>query len=242
MLAGKTYVVTGGASGIGLTTAHHLLDRGARLIVIDRLELPASLAAREPAFLRADLTDAATMEALIGQMLANHPRLSGIIASAGLTTIAGFEDTPAPAWDLLIRTNLIATMRLVHGLLPALEAEAEIEASGVADVIALGSVADESCFRGATVYGAASAAMRAFASHLRAELSPRGIRAAYISTGYVRSDLAARLTEGSDDYERLKETLMTPEDYAEVIAFVLDRPAGMIVDDITLVSTAQGWA
>jgi NADP-dependent 3-hydroxy acid dehydrogenase YdfG len=35
---------------------------------------------------------------------------------------------------------------------------------------------------------------------------------------------------------------MTPEDYAAVIEFVLRQPAGMIVDDITLVSTAQGWA
>jgi 3-oxoacyl-[acyl-carrier protein] reductase len=240
MLDDKTYVLTGGASGIGLTTAHHLLDRGAHLIVIDRLELPEPLAARRPTFMQADLTDAATMEALIERVVADHPRLSGIIASAGLTTIAAFEDTPAIAWDLLIRTNLVATIRLVHGLLPALEAEAA--ASGAADVIVLGSVADESYLRGATVYGTGSAAMKAFASHLRAELSPRGIRAAYISTGYVRSELAARLTEGIDGYERLEDTLMTPEDYAAVIEFVLRQPAGMIVDDITLVSTAQGWA
>ncbi|WP_449281431.1 SDR family oxidoreductase [Leucobacter sp.] len=240
MLAGRTYVLTGGAAGIGLATAHLLLDHGARLIVIDRSEIPADLAVRGPTVLRVDLTDTAAMESLIARIVADQPRLSGIIASAGLTTIAAFEDTPALAWDLLIRTNLIATIRLVHGLLPALELEADL--SGAADVIVLGSVPDESGFRGATVFGTGSAATRAFASHLRAELGPRGVRTAHLSTGYARAGLRDRTGETGADRGGPEDGHMLPEDYATVIACILRQPAGTVVDEITLVATAQGWA
>lgn len=113
--------------------------------------------------------------------------------------------------------------------------------SGTADVVTIGSVVDENSYAGSTVYGVASGALKMLATHLRRELRPQGIRVANVAPGYVRSQWAESLTLTADDYERLGPDLITVEDVASFIDYVLHQPAGVVVHDLVVVSTKQGW-
>ncbi|WP_338891058.1 SDR family oxidoreductase [Rhodococcus sovatensis] len=150
-----------------------------------------------------------------------------------------FEDSPIEDWSAVLDTNVAGTVALVQGLVPGLAREAEL--SGRADVLTIGSISDENSYDGATIYGVASAALKAFATHLRRELRPQRIRVANIAPGYVRSPWAEDLSLTADDYARLGPDLIAIEDVAEIADFVLRQPAGVAVHELVVVSTKQGW-
>ncbi|MEX3008287.1 coniferyl-alcohol dehydrogenase [Hoeflea sp. TYP-13] len=101
----KTYIVTGVASGIGAETCRLLKSQGARVIGVDRNET-----SNADAFYRADLSDPASIDALIAAL----PE-----GADGLANIAGLPPT-APA-EMVLRVNLIGLRRLTTGLVPKLK-------------------------------------------------------------------------------------------------------------------------
>lgn len=107
---GKTYIVTGAASGIGAETAKVLKDHGARVIGVDRNE-----AIGVDAFFQADLSDPTSIDALVAQLP------EGV---DGLANIAGLPPT-APA-SLVLKVNLYGLQRLTLGLIPKLSEGASI--------------------------------------------------------------------------------------------------------------------
>lgn len=133
-------------------------------------------------------------------------------------------------WRDVIDTNISAAVALIQALVPALAREAA--ASGSADIITIGSVVDENFYPGSTVYGVTSAALKLLSAHLRQELRELGIRVANIAPGYVRSPWAEALTLTSDDYQRLGPDLITIDDVAAILDYVLHRPDGVVVHDI----------
>ncbi len=117
MHEGRTYIVTGAASGIGAQTAKVLKAQGARVIGVDRNE-----AADVDQFFKADLSDPASIDGLIAALP------DGV---NGLANIAGVPPT-APA-AVVMRVNLYGLQRLTYGLIPKL-------ADG-ASIVNLGSLA-----------------------------------------------------------------------------------------------------
>lgn len=233
------HVVSGGASGIGLATVLRLIDRGERVVVIDRLPAPDVLNHRLVTYIVHDVSDLGGMSAVTDLISSTSPRVASVVACAGLGLSQRFEQSPTQDWSALIDTNISGAIALVQALIPALAAEAA--ATGHADVITIGSVVDENSYEGSTVFGVTSAALKMFATHLRRELRTQRIRVANLAPGYVRSDWAERLVLTADDYERLEPDLITTDDVAEVIDFVLRQPTGVVVHDLVLVSTKQGW-
>lgn len=234
------HVVSGVASGIGLVTAERLLMRGEGVVVVDRMPRPDALARDDVAYFQQDVTDLDGMAAVISGILDAHPSVRSVVASAGLGLSQHFETTPAEEWRALIDTNVSGAIALVQGFVPALARE--VMSSGTADVVTIGSVVDENSYAGSTVpYGVASGALKMLATHLRRELRPQGIRVANVAPGYVRSQWAESLTLTPDDYERLGPDLITVEDVASIIDYVLHQPAGVVVHDLVVVSTKQGW-
>lgn len=104
MLTDKTIVVTGCASGIGLETTHELRRQGATVIGVDRNATDAA-----DSFIKADLSDAAGVDQLVGELP------DGL---DGLCNIAGLPPT-APA-SAVLRVNVLALQRLTVGLIPKL--------------------------------------------------------------------------------------------------------------------------
>ena len=110
MHEGKTYIVTGVASGIGAETCKVLKSQGAKIFGVDRNETDNA-----DEFFQADLSDPASIDALIAALPSN---------TNGLANIAGVPPT-APA-DVVIKVNLIGLRRLTEGLVPKLAENASI--------------------------------------------------------------------------------------------------------------------
>ena len=227
-LAGRTAVVSGASSGIGLATAERLHDLGADVHALSRRADPAGGGERlhpHPV----DVTDADAVAALVPE-LAPAGRLDVLVCAAG-TNVEGrrLEQLTPAAWAELVETNLSGVFHLVAGCLPALRA-----ARGV--VIIVGSVSGAWPDRSGPGYQAAKAGVLGFARAAGLEEHGNGVRFSVVAPGMVDTPLLDRRPEPPAAEER--EQALRPGDVAEVCAFLAALPARVHVPELTLLPTA----
>ncbi len=184
----KTVVITGGTSGIGLTTAERLLDAGARVLVTGRSK-DALDAARErlggrAVVLQSDVAAAADREALAERVKAEFGSLDLLFANAGVTRHAPFEQVTEEQFDETFATNTKGLYFTVQKLVPLIpEGGSVVLTTSVANVMGLPMTG---------VYSASKAAVRSMARTLAAELLPRGIRVNAVSPGPIDTGILQR--------------------------------------------------
>jgi NAD(P)-dependent dehydrogenase (short-subunit alcohol dehydrogenase family) len=112
-LAGKVAVITGGASGIGLSSARIFAAEGARLVLVDRDPEALAAAATELGVdvltLNGDVGDEATVEAHAAVALARFGRIDVLLTCAGISTGKNVADCDLAAWEAVLRVNLTGT-------------------------------------------------------------------------------------------------------------------------------------
>jgi len=185
---GKTVVITGGTSGIGLASAETLLDAGARVLVTGRSE--GSLdAARErlgdrAVVVRSDVSASADREALVDRVKAEFGSLDLLFANAGITRHAPFEQVTEEQYDETFATNAKGLYFTVQKLVPLIPAGGSIVlTTSVVNVLGLPMTG---------VYSASKAAVRSMARTMAAELMPRGIRVNAVSPGPIDTGILQR--------------------------------------------------
>ena len=184
-LKGKTALITGGNSGIGLATAKLFIAEGARVAITGRNKETLDVAAKELGAnglaIVADINDVAATERAFAQAAEKFGKLDIVFANAGIpgntpvggTTLAAFED--------IIKTNLTSVFFTVQAALPHLNDNASI--------ILNGSVISVLGNPGYSAYAATKAGVRAMARVMASELSPRGIRVNVVAPGAVRTPI-----------------------------------------------------
>lgn len=190
--AGKVWVVTGAASGIGREVALELLRRGARVAAVDvradALGETASLAgagARLSSHVT-DITDRGATEALLLEVLAAHGAVDGIINNAGIIQpFVPFSDLGYDAITRVLDVNLRGTIHVTQAFLPHLLERPEAH---VVNVSSMGGVFP---FPGQTVYGASKAAVKLLTEGLYAELLDTPVAVSVVIPGPVATDIAA---------------------------------------------------
>ncbi|MBF9032342.1 SDR family oxidoreductase [Rhodobacterales bacterium HKCCE3408] len=237
MLTGKTIVVTGSASGIGKETARLCTKYGATVLGVD---VTKSFDHVEE-FYRADLSDAATIDALV-EVLPD-----GI---DGLANIAGIAPTH-PA-EMVLKVNLFGLKRLTLGLIPKMADGASIvnlaslaglrwaksvdaiRASEHVDMDAPGAFMERFGItneRGRS-YDFSKEALIAWTMQNRWTWRDRGIRMNAVSPGPVETPILPEFMETlgprMDDVTRIMDRNGTPEDIAPVIAFLLSDQSAWI--------------
>ncbi len=231
-------VVTGASSGIGAATARMLAGEGYRVVIgarrVERLdELAASCGSHVDAR-PLDVTDPGSVEAFTAGIERCDVLVNNAGGALGLTPI---EDADEAQWRRMYETNVLGTLRMTRALLPALKA-----ATG--QIVVIGSVAGTEVYDGGAGYTAAKHAEHAFAETLRLELLGTGIRVAEIAPGLVETEFSlVRL--GSQDAADQVYTGLTPltaDDVADVIAFVVSRPAHVSLGYVRLTPAAQATA
>ena len=184
--SGKTVVITGGTSGIGLQTAKAFVQEGARIVVTGRdekalqaarLELgPGVLAIRSDAGKPADLEGlAAAVRSHLGGAL------DVLFFNAGIAKFAPAEGTTEALWDETFDINTKGAFFTTQKLLPFLKAGSS--------VVFNTSVVDVKGFPGAAAYGASKAALRSLVRTLAAELVDKGIRVNAVSPGPIETPI-----------------------------------------------------
>ena len=182
-LEGKTAVITGGSSGIGLATAKRFAAEGAHVYITGRrqAELDAALAAIGPGAtaVRVDSSKLADLDRLYAQVRAERGRIDVLFANAGGGTMLPLGQITEEQFDDTFATNVKGTLFTVQKALPLL-------ADG-ASVILTGSTTSTVGTPAFSVYAASKAAIRAFARNWILDVGDRRIRINTLSPGPTRT-------------------------------------------------------
>jgi NAD(P)-dependent dehydrogenase (short-subunit alcohol dehydrogenase family) len=228
-LEGRTALVAGASSGIGLATALAFADAGARVhAAARRPELIEEAAdGRDVAAHRLDVTDRAAVAALAGRLSAEGPLHALVVAAGTNIKQRRLEQLTSDAFDDLIALNLAGPFNLVSAFLAPLRA-----ARG--DVVLIGSVSGSWPDVSGPTYQASKAAVLAFARG--AAFDERdGLRFTTIMPGLV--DTAILDNRPEPPSAELRARMLHPDDVAAACLFAVSLPPRAHVPEITILPT-----
>ncbi len=231
----KVAVVTGASSGIGAATARTLAQQGFHVILgarrLDRIEqIAAETGGRAVAL---DVTD----DHSVARFVAQADRCDVLVNCAG--GAIGRESIAESAisdWQAMYDTNVLGTVRMVKGLLPALIA------SGDGQIINVGSIAGHEAYAGGGGYNAAKFAVAALTRVLRIELLGQPVRVCEMDPGMVETEFSLVRFRGDQAAADAVYRGMTPlsaQDIADAIAWIVARPPHVNVDRIVILARDQ---
>jgi NAD(P)-dependent dehydrogenase (short-subunit alcohol dehydrogenase family) len=230
-LEGKTALITGGASGIGLATAKRFVGEGAHVFVTSRhdVDLAAALEAigENVTGMRGDASKLDDLDRFFAQIEREKGRLDIVFANAGMARFAPLGQITEEHYDALFNINVKALLFTVQKALPLLPDGASI--------ILNASVGSSKGGLPWSVYGATKAAVRSFARTWTTDLKERRIRVNAVSPGGTDTPGFSDLLASSDDDQRLKISnavplgrLGTPVDVANAVAFLASDESSYI--------------
>lgn len=238
----KTALITGATAGIGAAAARLFAKQGWKVVGTGRRgdRLKALQEELGEAFLPLEL-DMRDLDALRGldKLAGEWGGIDLLLNNAGLAPPA--DPLHEQEWDRLdqvIETNITGLVALTQALLPRL-----IEAKGA--IINLSSVAATYPYRGGAVYGGTKAFVRQFSLDLRCDLAGTGVRVTSIEPGMAETEFTV-VRNGGDQaasdalYAGLEP--MTPEDLAETIWWIANRPPHLNINALELMPTRQSFA
>jgi NADP-dependent 3-hydroxy acid dehydrogenase YdfG len=213
-LAGKVALVTGASRGIGAAVARALSREGVSLGLASRsgddLGLDNAVAGST------DVRRPEELERLVAKTVKRFGRLDIVVANAGVGAYGPFLELDPDHLEEIVDVNVKGTLYAVRAALPHLLESPE------ADVITLASVAGLRGLPLESVYCASKFAQVGFTRALDHELRERGVRCTNVCPGGVATDFAMGRGRTADMPEL--KTMMSGEDVAEVVVFVLTRP------------------
>jgi NAD(P)-dependent dehydrogenase (short-subunit alcohol dehydrogenase family) len=178
-LKGKTALITGGNSGIGLATAKLFVEEGARVAITGRNQSTLEAAAKELGpnayAIVADATDIAATEKAVAKAVEKFGKLDIVFANAGISASTPLGGTSLETFESVLKTNITAVFFTVQAAAPHL--------NDGASIILNGSVISVLGNPGYAAYAASKAGVRAMARVMASELSPRSIRVNIVSPG-----------------------------------------------------------
>jgi NADP-dependent 3-hydroxy acid dehydrogenase YdfG len=213
-LEGKVALVTGASRGIGAAVAHSLAAEGVRLALASRSgdDLGLDGVVARPC----DVRRQADLDALVAEAAERFGGIDILVANAGVGAYGPFLDLPADQLEEMIDVNVKGTLYAVRAALPHL-----LE-SDAADIVTLASEAGRRGLPLEAVYCASKFAQVGFTRALDHELREQGVRCSNVCPGGVATDFA--MGRGRTPDMPALAGMMTPEDVAEVVRFVITRP------------------
>jgi NADP-dependent 3-hydroxy acid dehydrogenase YdfG len=213
-LEGKAAFVTGASRGIGAAVSRALSEAGVSVGLASRTG--DDLGLENAIGVRCNVADPAEVDAAVAQAVERFGRLDILVANAGVGAYGPFLELSPAHLDEMIDVNLKGTIYAVRSALPHLLESDE------ADIVTLASEAGRRGLPYEAVYCASKFGQVGFTRALDHELREQGVRCTNVCPGGVATDFAL-----DEDRGRTPDALagmMTAEDVAEVVMFVLTRP------------------
>lgn len=243
---GKVAMVTGSAgAGIGQATARRLASEGARVVVSDmherRTKEVAQDISRETGSatlgIVCDVRSRAQVENMVKQTLDEWGRIDILVNNAGINKTSPVVEMTDETWELVLGVNLYGTFYCSRAVLPTMIKQRW------GRIVNLSSVAQWRGDSGQAHYCAAKAAISAFTRGLAAEVAQHGITVNAIAPGLAWNPFLSRISPTFGE-EHLKEMvaripvgrLGTPQDMANVIAFLCSEEASYITGEVVTVA------
>jgi NAD(P)-dependent dehydrogenase (short-subunit alcohol dehydrogenase family) len=234
-LDGKTSVVTGGGTGIGLATAVRLADEGAYVFITGRRKdvLDAAVETIGPARATAvvgDVSEAADLDRLYGGDRARGKGLDVLVANAAIAEFVTLEQTTEEHFDQTFGVNARGMLFTVQKALPVL--------NDGASVVLIGSTAADHGMEAFGAYAASKAAVRSFARTWSTELKGRGIRVNVVSPAWIETPGGTAAFGDEETLRAVEENVAAtvpkgrfgrPEEAAAVVAFLASEESSYVV-------------
>lgn len=224
-LHNKTILITGATSGIGLATAHALIQQGAKLVITGRSQSRLNHAVKQldgnviPVL--CDSANIAQIQQMATQLQKDEITLDGLILNAGVFYPAPFEQMNADNFNSTMAINFTGPVFTLQALLPYL--------NNPSSVVFISSVAVQKAFSAAGAYSASKAAFEGLARVLNLELADRGIRINSVRPGVTATEIQAKA--GMDEvtinsfFESLNTIpvgrVLTPADVVPAINYLI---------------------
>ncbi|MDO5290776.1 MAG: SDR family oxidoreductase [Pseudomonadota bacterium] len=243
-IANQIVLITGASSGLGEATARHLAAQGAKLVLgarrLDRLQKQAEeikQSGGQALAVACDVARRQDVEQLAQTALKTFGRIDVLVNNAGVMPQAPLAALKVSEWDQMIDVNIKGVLYGIAAVLPTMKAQK----SG--HIINLSSVAGLRVAAGlGTVYSATKFAVKAISEGLRVEVAGDGIRVTTLYPGAVQSELkfgssdeaaSAAIQAFYKDYE------IPADSVARAVAYALEQPADVAINEITLRPTRQ---
>jgi NADP-dependent 3-hydroxy acid dehydrogenase YdfG len=227
----RTYLITGGGTGIGATTARRLLDRRHAVTITGRdggrLEAFAKTAPDPSRVLgvAGDASDYAALTDAVARTVARFGRLDGVVANAGFSTFDDFENGDPEKWREMVLTNVLGPALLVKAALGALRASR-------GRIVFVGSVAGFKNTPG-NMYSVTKWAVTGLAENTRMLVTADGVGVTLIAPGRVETPF------WSGRSAKPEGPMLTAETIADTIVWALDQPPEVDVNTVVIRPTGQ---
>lgn len=238
-LEGRVALVTGASRGIGRAIAVTLAARGAVVVAAARGDNAAGTARDIAAAggraesVGLDVTDAASVERAMADLLGRHGRLDVLVNNAGITRDQLLLRMKREDWDAVIQTNLTAAFTCAQAALKPM-----IKQRG-GRIINITSVVGQSGNAGQANYAASKAGLIGFTKALALEVASRSVTVNAVAPGLIDTDMTRAISPGAheDWASRIPlKRLGTPEDVAFAVAFLASDEAAYITGHVLAVN------
>jgi NAD(P)-dependent dehydrogenase (short-subunit alcohol dehydrogenase family) len=192
---GMSALVTGGASGIGAAVAALLLERGARVAVLDR-EIAG--APRGTLAVEADVTDDEAVREAVDRAAAEMGSLHTVVSNAGIGSIGTVEDNADEEWTRVLDINVLGMVRTARHALPHLR-RAAADRPGAVSITHTCSIAATAGLPQRALYSASKGAVLSLTLAMAADHVREGVRVNCVNPGTADTPWIGRLLGQADD-------------------------------------------
>lgn len=232
-LDGKTAVITGGSSGIGLATAQRFVDEGAHVFITGRrlgeLERAQEAIGRNISIVQGDVTSLDDLDTLFAQIRAEKGVIDIVVANAGFVEHAPIATASPEHFDKTFDINVRGVFFTVQKALPLMTRGGSI--------VLVSSGLHLKGFPAHSTYSATKSAVRSFARTWAAELKDRGIRVNALSPGAIDTPIIESQFTSQEDADGARET------YAQITPLGrLGKPEEMAAAALFLASEESSFS
>jgi len=233
--AGKTFIITGGASGLGLATVKLLHSQGANVGLMDKAEDGAAIATElgeRVLFIQSDVTQEASVAEAVDKVVAKFGGVHGVVNCAGLgmaMTTVGKDLKPHPAgvFDFIMKLNTYGTFYVSAAGASAMAKTPAAEDGSRGVIVNVASVAGIEGQKGQLVYSASKGAVIGMTLPMARDLARYGIRVMTVAPGIIDTPLmqmaAPKVKEGLLAQVASPKRFGQAEEFAHLVTSIIDN-------------------
>ena len=236
-LKDKVAIISGASRGIGRAVALLLAQHGMRIVLVARNEHELQSLQQEihaqggkAISVAASVTEESGVQQVVGATMSVFGRIDVLVNNAGMGIFKKVEDISAEDWDIVMGVNAKGTFLLSKAVLP------HLKTAGQGFIVNIASDVSRRTFANGSLYCASKFAQDAFASALRKEVRPFGIKVSVIYPG-----LTDTYFNGTEQGEERKKDWLRAEDIAEAVWYVLNAPRHVVVDELMIHPISQEY-
>lgn len=235
-IQGKVIVITGGASGLGAATATHLVEQGAKVILVDMNQEQGNALQQQlgeqAEFVQLDVTDEQAVEAFFNHVENQYGQLNGLVNCAGIAPSAkvlgrnGIHELAM--FQKVLNINVSGTfnmLRFAAALIAKYELQSDEEERGV--IVNTASVAAFDGQIGQTAYSASKGAVVAMTLPLARELAREAIRVMTIAPGIMETPMLKGMPQNVQDalgqMVPFPPRLAKPQEFAQLVGHIFEN-------------------